>query len=88
MEQGPGSWSKFECLTPEDKAVFDAVKMPLGVAYEPVAVKRQLVSGMNYDFLCNAKVVYPDAQWYLATVLVYKPLDADPVVVKINKCEC
>jgi len=88
MEQVPGGWSKFECLTPEDKAVFDDTPFPLGVEYEAVAVKRQLVSGMNYDFLCNARVIYPNAQWYVATVLVYKPLDAKPVIVKINKCDC
>ena len=45
----------------------------VGVNYTPVALLgTQVVSGMNYSFLCEATVVYPDAQPYYAVVTVYQ----------------
>lgn len=89
MNQFVGGWSNYECLSGEDKAVFDkAMEHWVGVGYHPFAVRRQVVAGKNYEFLCNAIGIYPDAQWFLASVLIYKPLDSDPVIVKINSCDC
>lgn len=83
----PGGWSKFGALLPADKVAFnEAMSGLVGVHYEPLAVRKQVVAGMNYDFFCNARVVYPGSAWYPAMVHVYKPLQGKPVV-KIKKIE-
>jgi hypothetical protein len=82
-----GAWTKFRPLTAADKALFAKVKMPLGVQYEPLAVRTQVVAGMNYDFFCNAKAVTPTADWYQAMVLIFKPLRGDPSFVKATRID-
>ncbi|NTW54369.1 MAG: hypothetical protein HGB15_06370 [Chlorobaculum sp.] len=83
-----GGWSKFELLSSADKAVFiEALAGLTGVNYEPLVVSRQVVAGMNYDFFCNAKVVYPGAEWYPAMVRIYKPLKGKASIAKIIKIE-
>ncbi len=81
-----GGWSKFRPLTRADVAVFKAVKLPFGVHYEPVAVRTQVVAGTNYDFLCNAQVI-GSSDWYQAMVLIFKPLQGNPSLVKITKID-
>jgi hypothetical protein len=55
-------------LTEEAQSAFDkAMEGLVGVNYTPLALLgTQLVSGTNYSFLCEAAVVYPDAQPYYA----------------------
>lgn len=84
----PGGWSKFEMLSFTDRAVFKATMAGLtGVGYEPLAVRKQVVEGMNYEFFCNARVVYPGTDWHPAMVLIYKPLKGNAVIKKISKIE-
>ncbi|WP_245153393.1 hypothetical protein [Chlorobaculum sp. 24CR] len=82
----PGGWSKFEMLLSPDRAVFKETMAGLaGVGYEPLVVRKQVVAGMNYEFFCNARVVYPGTDWYPAMVLIYKPLNGNAVIRKISK---
>lgn len=81
-----GGWTVHESITPEDKAVFDAaMKGLLGVNYEPVIVATQVVNGTNYCFICKTKVVVPDAPAGIAKVIIYKPLQGDPIITSIEK---
>ena len=71
-----GGWTLTDdgAVTKESKDAFDkAMDGFVGVSYTPVALLgTQLVSGMNYSFLCEATVVYPDARPYYAVVTVYQ----------------
>ena len=74
-----GGWTLTETVEmPEEaKTAFDrALEGLVGVNYTPVALLgSQTVSGRNYCFLCEAAVVYPDAQPYYAVVTVYQNLE-------------
>lgn len=86
--QKPGGWSKFEMLSPTDRTVFKETMAGLaGVGYEPLVVRKQVVAGMNYEFFCNARVVYPGTDWYPAMVRIYKPLKGSAIIRKISKVE-
>ena len=54
-----GGWNEYSCDISENaQKVFDNALEDLdGVLYTPVAVATQVVSGTNYSFFCNAKVV-------------------------------
>lgn len=83
-----GGWSKFVPVSANDTAVFkEAVTGFVGVVYEPLAVSKQLVAGMNYIFFCNAKGAYPGAEWYPAMVRIYKPLIGKASIGKISEIE-
>jgi hypothetical protein len=73
----PGGWTAYSTTISSDakKAFDEALKNLAGVHYTPLAVASQLVAGMNYRFLCDAQVVYPDAPHYAALIQIYKPLD-------------
>jgi hypothetical protein len=77
-----GGWTAYSTsISAEAMAAFkEALKGHVGVNYTPLAVASQLVSGMNYRFLCDAQVVYPDAPHYAALVQVYKPLNGPAVL--------
>ncbi len=80
-----GAWKPFGPLTEADKDVFKtAQEHLLGVHYEALEVRTQLVSGMNYEFFCNAQVVAPGTTVYPAVIRVYKPLKGEPVIKVIN----
>lgn len=52
-----GGWSEYSCeIDNEAKNVFEKAVTVLGVSYQPVAVAKQVVAGLNYSFFCNAKV--------------------------------
>ena len=59
-------------LTPELEVIFEAAMEDiLGVDYKPVAyVGKQVVKGINYYFICEAKAVYPGAEPYAALVCI------------------
>jgi hypothetical protein len=77
-----GGWSAYSTtISAEAMAAFnEALKGHVGVNYIPLAVANQLVSGMNYRFLCDAQVVYPDAPHYAALLQVYKPLNGPAIL--------
>ena len=90
VEQDPGpaeglvgGWS-----VPEDEraglnAFTKATEGLLGVDYMPLCVLgQQLVAGMNYCVLCQATVVYPDAQPCYTLAVVYAALDGSATVTR------
>lgn len=82
----PGGWTIHDSITAEDMSVFDAaMKGIVGVDYEPIAVATQVVNGTNYCFICKTKVVVPVATAGMAKVIIYKPLQGDPIIISIEK---
>ncbi|MBI9053254.1 MAG: hypothetical protein JEY96_05520 [Bacteroidales bacterium] len=84
----PGAYTPFHCVSEQEKNLFEKVIKNLqGVKYDPVLVSSQLVAGTNYKFFCNAKIVYPDAPWYTAMVMIFEPLPGkgEPYVTEIKK---
>ncbi len=84
----PGGWDKMHAVTDEEKAVFEIALGSLkGVDYTPLRVSKQVVNGMNYKFVCEAKIVAPGAEKYYAMVYIYDapdvPRETDPIVTKI-----
>lgn len=82
-----GAYTPFHCVNEQEKDLFEKVKLPLGVDYDPILVSTQVVAGTNYKFFCNARVVYPEAPWYPAIVIIFQPLPGkgDPHVTEIKK---
>lgn len=82
-----GGWTLTEdaALTEEARGAFDkAMDGLVGVNYTPLALLgTQLVAGKNYCILCEAAVVYPDAQPYYAIVTVYQDLQGKAEVRNI-----
>lgn len=83
-----GGWSDMHEVTNEEMAVFRMAMGSLkGVDYTPLRVSKQVVKGMNYKFVCEAKVVAPGAEKYYAMVYIYDapdvPREIDPIVTKI-----
>ncbi len=81
-----GAWTVFSCdISKDEMAVFKkALDGLVGVDYTPVAVSSQVVSGINYDFFCNAKEVYPTAVNEAAIVSIYAPATGDPKLMRIK----
>jgi hypothetical protein len=52
----------------------------IGVGYEPLLVAKQVVAGLCYIFVCNAKIVVPGAREYAAAVRVYLPISGAPEI--------
>lgn len=60
----------------------------VGVSYVPVAyLGSQLVAGTNHCYLCQATVVYPDAQPYYALVYLYQALDGSVSLLNVQPLE-
>ncbi len=50
-----GGWSEFHTLTKDEDILFKEVMGNIyGVSYKPIVVSTQVVSGMNYCFICRA----------------------------------
>ena len=86
-EAKTGGWTLTEdaALPEEARGALDkAMDGLVGVNYTPLALLgTQLVSGTNYCILCEAAVVYPDAQPYYAIVTVYQDLQGKAEVRNI-----
>jgi len=82
-----GGWGDFSfTITPEARNVFDqALKGLMGVQYTPLAFATQVVSGLNYCFLCEGKVVYPGMPEFAALIYVYAPLEGHPHITGITR---
>jgi hypothetical protein len=80
-----GGYTTFHCVTKDELALFNEVKMPLGVDYQPVACATQVVAGENYKFFCNAKVVAPDTPNEIAMVTIFRPLNGMPELTNIER---
>lgn len=82
-----GGWTLNDSfsISAEAQQAFDkAMEGLVGVNYQPIGLLgTQLVSGTNYSFLCEASVVYPNAQPYYAVVTVYADLQGKAEVRNI-----
>ena len=85
MAELAGGWTGWNfTITPEAKAVFEkALQGFTGVGYTPLAFATQMVSGTNYCFLCQGKVVYPGAPEIAVKLYIYQPLQGDPHITQI-----
>lgn len=82
----PGGWTTFTNeISEEANAMFKkAFNGLIGVAYEPVAVATQVVSGIKYSFFCNAKGIYPNARNQAAIVDIYQAPNGVPTITQIK----
>lgn len=91
-EQNPvGSWTASSSpeITEELALILEkGLSELVGVSYVPVAyLGSQLVAGTNHCFLCQATVVYPDAQPYYALVYLYQALDGNVSLLEVQPLE-
>lgn len=86
-----GGWrpSESPSLTDEVQNAFDTALDGLtGVDYIPFALLgTQTVAGTNYAVLCEATVVYPDAEPYYAIVYLYEDLGGNSELTDIINLE-
>lgn len=86
-----GGWEAAEdgTVTPELQELFDkAAEKLLGVDYTPIKLlETQLVAGTNYRFLCESRVVAPNAETKQVIVTVYKDLNGSAVITDISDVE-
>ena len=82
-----GGWTPAEdyTVTEERQAVFEkGMEMLVGVNYVPVAyLGSQVVAGTNHVFLCQATVVYPDAQPYYVLIYLYEDLQGQVKLLNV-----
>ena len=84
-----GAYSAYATkITPAQKSLLEKA-VGLGVSYSPFAVATQVVSGTNYRFLCNAKVIKPNAPLEAKLVQFYVPIGSEtPGEVEIQNISC
>lgn len=82
-----GGWTEFRGLTPEEEKMFQKTMTLDGVGYNPFAVATQVVSGTNYKFLCNATTITNPPSLFLAQVVIYAPVDGDPMITTISQVD-
>lgn len=83
-----GGYTRYHAVTEEEIALFNEAMNLQGVHYEPLLVATQVVSGMNYRFICNAEMVVLNPEPYLAQVTIFTPLPSakskKPVITDIK----
>jgi hypothetical protein len=78
-----GGFTPFAKPDDNARAVFkEAFAHLIGADYEPLLAATQVVAGLNYIFVANAKPVAPGALAHPALVRVYKPLKGPAEIVK------
>ena len=86
-----GGWEAAQdgTITEELQALFDkAMEKVVGVDYTPIELlETQVVAGTNYKFLCESRVVAPDAETKQAIVTIYEDLDGNVSVTDISDTE-
>lgn len=84
-----GGWTASESVEITDEVremVINATDGLLGVEYEPVAyLGSQVVAGSNHCVLCRASVVSPDSKPYYVYMYIYRDLDGNCSILKIEK---
>jgi len=82
-----GGWiKKDEAMNEKLTALFNkAMEGFVGVGYKPLKlVATQVVAGMNYRFLCDAKAVYPGAKTSKKLVTIFEDLDGKLSITEIS----
>ena len=86
-----GGYSRMRKPTAEELALFERVVGGVqGAEYKPVSVSTQIVAGVNYSFLCRARVVDESGKKgkrFDAAIVVYKPLvgQGEERIISIEK---
>ena len=87
-----GGWSVnpdlAPCSLPQDVATLftEVVGSLLGAKYEPLMLcGSQIVSGVNYMFICKQTMVIPDAPIHLVKLTIYKPIQGKGVITDITR---
>lgn len=79
-----GGWSDPHPLSAKEEEVFNKVTAGwCGAGYTPQNVATQVVSGINYRYVCKAVTVTLQPQEYYAMVYIYQPTEGDPLLTKI-----
>ena len=82
-----GGWTPAEdyAVTEERQALFEkGLEGLVGVNYVPVAyLGSQVVAGTNHVFLCQATVVYPDAQPTYVLIYLYEDLQGQVSLLNV-----
>ncbi len=90
-EAAVGGWEEVQdgTITEDLQELFDkAMEDLVGVDYTPIELlKKQIVSGTNYRFLCESRVVAPGAQAKEVLVTIYKDLNGNVSVTDISDAE-
>lgn len=88
METLVGGFTSFREIQEEEKALFEkCLRNLVGVGRVPLAVATQVVNGVNYAFLCNSQVIIPDPVPYNELVIIYKPLEGEPILTEFKKVQ-
>lgn len=83
----PGAWTTFtKDISEKEFDIFKQVTENLdGVQYTPIAVATQVVAGINYKFLCNGKIVYPNTPEIAVIITIYEPLEGPAHITEIKR---
>ena len=83
-----GGWEEVQdgTITEDLQELFDkAMEGLVGVDYSPIELlEKQIVSGTNYRFLCESRVVYPGAAVRKAVVTIYEDLEGNVSILDIE----
>ena len=86
-----GGWQAAEdgTITEELQEIFDkAAEGLVGVSYTPIELlETQIVSGTNYRFLCESRVVAPNAEAKQVIVTVYRDLNGNASITDVADAE-
>ena len=89
--EAAGTWAPAEdgTMTDEMMDIFEkAMEGMTGVEYTPIELlETQLVSGMNYRFLCDAVTVVPGAESRKTIVTIYRDLNGNCSILDITDAE-
>lgn len=85
-EQLCGGYTEQRALTAEDLALFNETVDTAQMAYTPVSVATQVVSGMNYKYFCS----YSDpasGKTGNCWIIIYKPLQGNPILSAVIEAQ-
>lgn len=86
-----GGWQAAEdgTITEELQEIFDkAAEGLVGVSYTPIELlETQIVAGTNYRFLCESRVVAPNAETKQVIVTVYRDLNGNASITDVADAE-
>lgn len=84
QEQIVGGWTSLHVPDAKELAIFKEVTAPLlGVQYEALEVRSQIVNGTNYQYIANQTVVGSTLVRRVA-VAVYDPINGQPHITSIT----
>ncbi len=84
----PGGWTYQADVSPYNAYIFySAIGESEDFIYYPVAVASQIVNGTNYKFIAIVESKSSTMNPFFALVEVYKPIQGNAYVTKVNVIE-